>query len=102
VRLTMIGYRNSPAGVLPPVQPPPGDLPLTFTANTWRVTSDGVSRVCQPYFMRARSNGGAGSDTAASAGTVTFATMSATCYDGSYDLWFGSDHITGAFTAPWC
>lgn len=102
VRLTMIGYRNSPSGVLPPVQPPSGDLPLTFTANTWLATSDGVQRVCQPYFMKARSNGGAGSDTAATSGTVTFDVMTATQYEGSYDLYFGTDHITGSFVAPWC
>lgn len=107
VRLTMIGYRNTPTGVLPPVQPPAADLSLTFTANTWLSTSDGVQRVCQPYFMKAKSNGAVGADTAATSGTVTFTTMDAngsgtSGYAGSYDLYFGTDHITGSFTAPWC
>jgi hypothetical protein len=101
VRLTLIGYWNT-NGQLPPVQPPAADLPLTLTAGQWLTTSDGVQRVCNPYFMKARSNGGAGSDVAATGGTVTFTRMDATQYEGSYDLAFGTDHITGSFIAPWC
>lgn len=102
VRLTMIGYRDSPAGVLPPVQPPAADLPLVFTANVWLITSDGVSRVVNPYFMQAGRNGAGGTPVAASAGTVTFTAMDSGLYAGSYDLYWGSDHITGSFSAPWC
>jgi hypothetical protein len=108
VRFTMIGYRNSPAGVLPPVQPPSGDLPLTFQGDgTWLVTTDGVSRQLKAYFMKAKSNGAASGDTAATSGTVTFTTMDAagsgtSNYEGSYDLYFSTDHITGSFVAPWC
>lgn len=103
VRFTMVGYRDSPAGVLPPVYPPTADLPLTFSGDgSWLVTSDGVSRQCKAYFMKARSNGGAGSDVAATSGTVVFTRMDSTQYEGSYDLYFGTDHITGSFVAPWC
>lgn len=110
VRMTMTGYRNSPAGVLPPVQPPPGDLPLTFQADgTWLATSESpaVQRACKVYFMKAKANGSAGSDVAATAGTVTFTVMDAdgsgtSGYSGSYDVYFGTDHITGSFVAPWC
>jgi hypothetical protein len=102
LRLTMIGYWNT-AGQLPPVQPPSGDLPLTFQADgTWLVTSDGVNRQLKAYFMKARSNGGAGSDELATSGSVTLSTMTSTTYDGSYDIYFGTDHITGTFVAPWC
>jgi hypothetical protein len=101
VRFTMIGYWNT-NGQLPPVQPPAAVMPLTFQATAWLQTSDGVQRVCNPYFMKARSNGGTGSDVAATSGTVTFTRMDATNYEGSYDLYFGSDHITGSFVAPWC
>lgn len=102
VRLTMLGYRDAPAGVLPPVYPPAADLPLTFTANAWLVTSDGVSRVVNPYFMQATRNGGAGTAVQASAGTVTYTRMDNVQYEGSYDLYWGSDHATGSFVAPWC
>jgi hypothetical protein len=115
VRLTMIGYRNSPTGVLPPVQPPAADLPLTFQGDgTWLATSEtyngspaGVQRQLKAYFMKAKSNGAAGSDTVATSGTVTFTAMDAAGsgsggYAGSYDLYFGTDHVTGSFTAPWC
>lgn len=101
LRFTMIGYWNT-AGQLPPVQPPTADLPLVFTANSWLVTSEGVSRVCKPYFMKAGNNGGAGRDVAATSGTVTFTRMDTTNYEGSYDLYFSSDHVTGSFVAPWC
>ena len=98
LRLTMIGYWST-AGQLPPVQPP---SPVTFTANTWQTTSDGVNRVCQPYFMKARNNGNPGSDVAATSGTIVFTRMDTTNYEASYDLYFGSDHVTGSFVAPWC
>jgi hypothetical protein len=101
VRLTVVFYWNN-NGQLTPIQPPSADLPLTFTAGTWLTSSDGVNRVVNPYFMKARNNGGAGSDVAATGGTVTFTRMDTTAYEGSYDLWFGSDHITGSFAAPWC
>jgi hypothetical protein len=41
-------------------------------------------------------------DTAATGGTITFTQMDATSYAGSYDLYFGTDHMTGSFLAPWC
>lgn len=98
LRFTFIGYWNT-AGQLPPVYPP---ITAVFAANTWQTTSDGVNRICKPYFMKARSNGGAGSDVAATSGTVTLTRADSTQYEGSYDLYFGSDHVTGAFVAPWC
>lgn len=102
LRFTLVGYWNT-AGQLPPVQPPAADLPLTFPADgTWVTTSDGVQRQLKAYFMKARSNGGAGSDVAATSGTVAFSTATASSYDGSYDVWFGTDHVTGSFAAPWC
>jgi hypothetical protein len=102
LRFTMIGYWNT-SGQLPPVQPPSADLPLTFAATgTWLVTSDGVNRQMRVFFMRARSNGNPGTDVAATSGTVTFTTMTSGTYDGSYDVHFGTDHVTGSFTAPWC
>lgn len=105
VRLTMIGMRDDPPGVLPPVQPPAGDLPLTFAVPTpepWPATSDGVRRYLQPYFMQAGRNGNGGTPVTATAGTVTFAQMDSGVYVGSYDLYWGADHITGQFSAPWC
>lgn len=102
LRFTLVGYWNT-AGQLPPVQPPAADLPLTFQASgVWLTTSEGVQRYLKAYFMKARSNGGVGTDVAATSGTATFTTATNGTYDGSYDLWFGSDHATGAFTAPWC
>jgi hypothetical protein len=65
-------------------------------------TTDGVNRQLKAYFMKARSNGGAGTDTVATSGTVTFTAMTSSTYDGSYDVYFGTDHVTGSFTAPWC
>lgn len=103
VRISLFGWWDT-NGQLPPVQPAAADLPLTLTvnANPLAITSDGVTRKVQPYFMKARSNGGTGSDVAATAGTVTFPRMDAVQYEGSYDLSFGADHITGSFVAPWC
>jgi hypothetical protein len=102
LRFTLVGYWNT-NGQLPPVQPPTGDLPLTFQADgTWLTTGDGVNRQLKAYFMKARSNGGAGTDTVATSGTVTFTTMSSGTYDGSYDVYFGTDHVTGSLTSPWC
>lgn len=100
VRLTMIVYADLPNSMT--TIPPSADVPLTFTANTWLTTSDGVHRVVNPYFMQASRNGGAGTPTQASGGTVTFTQADSTAYAGSYDLYWGTDHITGSFSAPWC
>jgi hypothetical protein len=100
VRLTSVVYADLPNSMT--TIPPAADLPLTFTAGTWLTTSDGAHRVITPYFMKAKSNGGMGSDTTATSGTVTLTAADSTHYAGSYDLNFGADHITGSFDAPWC
>jgi hypothetical protein len=61
-----------------------------------------VNRQLKAYFMKAKSNGSAGTDTIATSGTVTFTAMTSGTYDGSYDVYFGTDHVTGSFTSPWC
>jgi hypothetical protein len=105
VRLTMIGFADLTS---PPATP--GSIatipstPLTFTANVWQppLSTPGEHRVINPYYMKTRSNGRATRDTAATGGTITFTQMDATSYAGSYDLYFGTDHMTGSFLAPWC
>jgi hypothetical protein len=104
LRFTLVGYDNT-AGQLPPVQPPAADLPLSFPATgTWVTTSDGVQRQLKAYAMKAKSNGAAGSDLAATGGTVTFTRMDPGpgSYEGSYDVRFGRGRVTGRFSAPWC
>lgn len=99
LRFTLVGYWNT-AGQLPPVYPP---TPVAFTADgTWLTTSDGVQRQLKAYVMKARSNGNPGSDVAATSGTVTVSRADSAQYEGSYDLHFGTDHVTGSFVAPWC
>jgi hypothetical protein len=105
IRLVLWGYKD--LGSLPnclTVYPPAGDLPLTFTVpDTQLNTSDGVHRYVRAYFMKARSNGGAGSDVAATAGTVTFTRMDSTASEGSASLTFPSGgSFSGSFVAPWC
>lgn len=100
LRFVMVVYADLPGSLT--TIPPAGDLPLTFTTGTWLTTSDGVHRRAVGTFMQAKANGAAGSDVVASSGTVTFTQMNATAYAGSYDLRFGTDHVTGSFTAPWC
>jgi hypothetical protein len=99
-RLVMIGVGS---GHPTPVFPPPGDLPITFAANGTVTGSDGVQRTCQPLVMQAKANGTAGTDTAATGGTVTITKWDAASgVAASWDLSFGSDHTTGSMTAPWC
>jgi hypothetical protein len=87
-----------------PVYPPSGDLPLTFTVpDVQLITSDGFHRAVRAYFMKAKANGSAGGDVAATGGTVTFTAMDSTTYDGDYDLTFpNGGSAAGSFTAPWC
>jgi hypothetical protein len=40
--------------------------------------------------------------TVASSGSITYAVVSATTIQGSFDLVFGSEHVTGRFAAPVC
>jgi hypothetical protein len=98
-RLNLFGYADNPADA--PVYPPSGDLPLTMTANQSVTTSDGVHRTCKPYVMKAK-NGRAGTDHAATSGTVTVTAWDASGVTASWDLYFGSDHTTGSLSAPWC
>lgn len=100
LRATMVGYIELPGDA--PTVPPATDLPLTLPAGQQVTTSDGVHRMASPYVNQARKNGGAGSDTAATGGSVTFTRMDTISYEGSYDLWFGTSRVTGSFVAPWC
>lgn len=105
VRLLLWGYKD--LGALPnclSVYPPAADLPLAFSVpDVQLTTSDGVHRYVRAYFMKARNNGGAGSDVAATGGTVTFTAMNSTQYEGSASLTFPSGgSFSGSFVAPWC
>jgi hypothetical protein len=109
LRFTFVGTWNN-NGQLPPIPPPAADLPLVFDATgTTLVTSDGVTRQVIARFMQASSGGKAGRDitcTGPSSITITRAddmvADGAHQYEGSYDLHFGTDHVTGSFVAPWC
>jgi hypothetical protein len=98
-RLVLSGYADSPADA--PVYPPAGDLPLTMTAGQVVTTSDGVHRICNPYVMQAR-NGKAGTDAAATSGTVTVTGWDSGGVTATWDLHFSGDHTTGSLAAPWC
>lgn len=100
LRFVLLAYADYPANA--PVYPPAADLPLTFTANTLFSTSDGVHRQCNPYVMKAGSNGHAGNDVAATGGTVTYTKIDNTGVAGSWDLMFNGDHTTGVFDCAWC
>jgi hypothetical protein len=98
-RLTLVGWADYPADA--PVYPPAGDLPLTFQANQILTTSDGAHRVCRPAVMQAH-RGSAGTDHAATSGTVTVTQWDSGGVTASWDLAFNGDHTTGAMSAPWC
>jgi hypothetical protein len=100
LRFVLLGYADYPGNA--PVYPPAGDVPLTFQANQILATSDGVHRVCKPYVMKAGSNGHAGSDIAATGGTVTYDRISSLGVAGSWNLTFGSDTTAGSFDCGWC
>lgn len=100
LRFVMLAYADLPDSMT--TIPAAADVPLTFPTGAWVTTSDGVHRRATGTFMKAKSNGAAGTDSVATSGSVTFTTMDATEYAGSYDLYFGTDHVTGSFSAPWC
>lgn len=52
------------------------------------------------YSPKGKSCGGTEID--ASSGSITYTTVNDTLVEGTYDLWFGSDHVTGTFSAPHC
>lgn len=52
------------------------------------------------YSPKGKSFGGTEID--ASSGSITYTTVNDTLVEGTYDLWFGSDHVTGTFSAPHC
>lgn len=86
-----------------PVYPPAADLPLTFTIpDVQLVTSDGFHRAARAYYMKAKANGAAGGDVAATGGTVTLTHADSTTYEGDVSLSFANGSFAGSFTAPWC
>lgn len=105
VRLLLWGYKD--LGALPnclSIYPPAADLPLSFSVPDVQLnTSDGVHRYAKAAFMKARSNGGAGSDVWAIGGTVTLTRADNVQYEGSASLTFPSGgSFSGSFVAPWC
>jgi hypothetical protein len=108
LRIVVTGWNEAPASA--PWAPPGSDLPLTLPVvdpgPDGTLTSDGVNRVLRVYVMQAGKNGRPGNDTAATSGTVTFTAVSdvdpGKGQSGSYDLYFGTSHVTGSFVAPWC
>ena len=99
LRLVMLVYADLPDSIttIPP-------SPVTFQTGVWDVApaTAGTHRRATATFMKAKANGAAGTDTIATSGSVAFAVMDDTAYEASYDLWFGADHVTGSFVAPWC
>lgn len=51
------------------------------------------------YVAKSSKNCNASEETATS-GTITLTNMNTALVEGSYDLYFGSDHVTGTFSAP--
>jgi hypothetical protein len=105
VRLVLWGYKD--LGALPnclSVYPPAADLPLVFTVpDVQLTTSDGVHRYAKACFMKARNNGGPGSDVWAIGGSVTLTRADNVQYEGSASLTFPSGgSFSGGFVAPWC
>lgn len=100
LRFLFIGYADLPNNA--PVYPPSADLPVTFSANGTVTTSDNVHRTCKPYVMQAKSNGNAGTDTAATSGSITVSQFDSSGVSLSWDLYFGTSHTTGSLTSSWC
>lgn len=104
--VTLIGgHPNDPTNTTT-VDPPPAtpEAPFTITLGNpvyvgepgtpdWRVYSLDVNHIAHNTSCRQTTED-------PTAGTVTYTRFDTTAIEGSYDLTFGADHITGTFVAP--
>ncbi len=108
LRVVVTGWKEYPASA--PWAPPAADLPLVLPVvdpgPDGTTTSDGVHRVLRAAVMVASKNGRLTNSVDATSGTVTFTQVSdvdpGKGQSGTFDLWFGTDHVIGSFTASWC
>lgn len=77
-----------------------------FATGTYQIgvgTTDetGTLRTADATFSpKGKSCGG--TELSASSGSITYTTVTDTLVEGTYDLWFGTDRVTGSFSAPHC
>ena len=78
-----------------------------FATGTYQIgigTTDetGTLRTATAMYAPKGRSCASGGELNASAGSITYTTVTSTLVEGTYDLWFGSDHVTGTFSAPHC
>lgn len=81
--------------------------PAPFATGTYHVgvgTTDetGTLRTANATYAPKGRSCGSGGEVDASSGSITYTTVTDTLVEGTYDLWFGSDRVTGTFSAPHC
>jgi hypothetical protein len=80
----------------------PGE-PGTYQIGVEKIGSDGKTHFyAQAQTQPHSKTCGLGKSLTATSGTITYTTMSSTLAEGSYDLYFGTEHVTGTFSAPKC
>jgi hypothetical protein len=78
----------------------PVGVALTISSPYEHPTGSGTSFQWAATFVAKGAKNCNASEEAATGGTVTVTTITDTVVEGSYDLYFGSDHLTGSFVAP--
>ncbi|HEV2755605.1 MAG TPA: hypothetical protein VG318_07495 [Actinomycetota bacterium] len=78
-----------------------------FATGTYYIgvgTTDelGTLRTADAMFAPKGRSCASGGEVNASSGSITYMTVTDTLVEGTYDLWFGPDHVTGTFSAPHC
>jgi hypothetical protein len=74
----------------------------TYTIDVGDTDSTGTLRTADATYAPKGRTCSTGGEQTASSGTITYTTVTSTLVEGSYDLWFNSDHVTGTFSAPVC
>jgi hypothetical protein len=75
--------------------------PGTYTIGADQIGTDGITHHTQAVSIAVRKQCSP-QQKDASSGTVTYTQIDTTGATGHYDVWFGSDHLTGDFYAPFC
>lgn len=74
----------------------------TYEIGVGTTDASGTLRTASATYAPKGRSCASGGELSASSGSITYTTVTDTSVEGTYDLWFGSDHVTGTFSAPHC
>lgn len=74
----------------------------TYQIGIGETDAGGTLRTASATYAPKGRNCASGGEQSATSGSITYATVTEALVEGSYNLFFGKDRVTGSFSAPRC